>query len=88
MTTVDPNTIRFAIGVLLLAYSLYSLIRPAFKPSKASFPADLGVGVVNGLIGGLTGLGGVAVTVWCQLRGGQKDELRASFSRCCSRPLS
>lgn len=79
VTTVDPGTIRFGIGVLLLAYSLYSLIRPAFKPPKASLLADLGVGVINGLIGGLTGLGGVAVTVWCQLRGGKKDELRAIF---------
>jgi uncharacterized membrane protein YfcA len=79
VTTVDPGTIRFGIGVLLLAYSLYSLLRPAFKLPKASFPADLGVGVVNGLIGGLTGLGGVAVTVWCQARGGEKDKLRAIF---------
>ncbi|HEY8273550.1 MAG TPA: sulfite exporter TauE/SafE family protein [Pseudolabrys sp.] len=79
VTTVDPNAIRFGIGVLLLAYSLYSLIRPTFKPPKASFPADLGVGVINGLVSGLTGLGGVVVTVWCQLRGGKKDELRAVF---------
>jgi hypothetical protein len=79
VTTVDPKTIRFGIGVLLLAYSLYSLFRPALKSPKASLSADLGVGVVNGLIGGLTGLGGVAVTVWCQLRGGNKDELRAIF---------
>jgi uncharacterized protein len=79
VTTVDPGTIRLGIGVLLLAYSLYSLLRPAFKLPKASIPADLGVGVINGLIGGLTGLGGIAVTVWCQLRGGKKDELRAIF---------
>jgi uncharacterized membrane protein YfcA len=79
VTTVDPTTIRFGIGVLLLVYSLYSLIKPAFKPSKANLPADLGVGVINGLISGLTGLGGVAVTVWCQMRGGKKDELRAIF---------
>jgi uncharacterized membrane protein YfcA len=79
VTTVDPSTIRLGIGVLLLAYSLYSLIRPVFKAPKANFPADLSVGVINGLISGLTGLGGVAVTVWCQLRGGQKDELRAIF---------
>jgi len=79
VTTVDPAAIRFGIGVLLLAYSLYSLIRPAFKPSRANLPADFGVGIVNGLISGLTGLGGVAVTVWCQMRGGKKDELRAIF---------
>ena len=79
LTSVNPDTLRLAIGVLLLAYSLHSLIRPTFKPSKANFPANLGVGVINGLISGLTGLGGVAVTVWCQLRGGKKDELRAIF---------
>src|SRR6185312_9032455 len=79
VTTVDPDTIRLGIGVLLLAYSLYSLIRPAFKPPTPSFPADLGVGVINGLIGGLTGRGGVALTVRCQMRGGKKDELRAVF---------
>ena len=79
VTTVDPDKIRLGIGVLLLAYSLYSLARPTLNLSKANFPADLGVGVVNGLISGLTGLGGVAVTVWCQLRGGKKDELRAIF---------
>ena len=79
VTSVDPDTVRLTIGVLLLAYSLYSLIRPTFKPPRASFPVDLGVGVINGLISGLTGLGGVVVTVWCQLRGGKKDELRAVF---------
>ena len=79
VTTVDPKAIRSGIGALLLAYSLYSLFRPAFKPPKASLPTDLGVGVVNGLISGLTGLGGVAVTVWCQARGGEKDALRAIF---------
>ena len=42
-------------------------------------PRDFGVGVANGLIGGLTGLGGIAVTIWCQLRGGPKDAQRAIF---------
>jgi uncharacterized membrane protein YfcA len=79
VTTVDPNMIRLGIGVLLLTYSLYSLIRPVFKPPKPSFPADLGVGIINGLISGLTGLGGVAVTIWGQLRGGKKDVQRALF---------
>src|ERR1041384_7371555 len=77
--SVDPGTVRLTIGVLLLAYSLYSLRRPAIKAFKANFPADLGVGIANGLIGGLTGLGGIAVTVWCQLKGGQKDAQRAIF---------
>ena len=79
LTTVDPKTLSFAIGVLLVIYSLYSLARPAFKPVQGGTPTDFGVGIVNGLIGGLTGLGGIAVTLWCQLRGGSKDAQRAIF---------
>ena len=33
----------------------------------------------RGLLGGLTGLGGIAMTVWSQLRGGNKDAQRAIF---------
>jgi len=79
LTTVDPKTLRLTMGVLLVIYSLYSLVRPALKPVQGGIPADFGVGVANGLIGGLTGLGGIAVTVWCQLRGGPKDAQRAIF---------
>lgn len=79
LTTVDQKTLRLSIGVLLVIYSLYSLIRPALKQVRGGVPTDFGVGVANGLIGGLTGLGGIAVTVWCQLRGGPKDAQRAVF---------
>ena len=79
LTTVDQGTLRITMGILLVIYSLYGLIRPAFKPVEGGVPAELGVGVANGLIGGLTGLGGIAVTIWCQLRGGPKDAQRAIF---------
>jgi uncharacterized membrane protein YfcA len=79
LTSVDQNTLRLTIGVLLVLYSLYNLIRPAVKPVQGGVTADVGVGVANGLIGGLTGLGGIAVTIWCQLRGGPKDAQRAIF---------
>ena len=42
-------------------------------------PADVGVGFINGLIGGTTGLAGVFAPVWCQLRGGLRDRQRAVF---------
>jgi len=79
LTSLDPAKLRFSTGVLLLAFGLYSLIRPIRKPVQGSLLADLSVGVANGLIGGLTGLGGIAVTVWCQLLGGPKDAQRAIF---------
>ena len=40
---------------------------------------DIGIGIVNGLVGGLTGLGGVVSTISCQWRGWTKDLQRAVF---------
>lgn len=79
LTMVNQTAVRITMGVLLVIYSLYSLLRPAIGPVRGGTPAEFGVGVVNGLIGGLTGLGGIAVTIWCQLRGGPKDGQRAIF---------
>ncbi|MBX9845244.1 MAG: sulfite exporter TauE/SafE family protein [Xanthobacteraceae bacterium] len=79
LKTVDQNTLRLSIGILLVAFSLYSLIRPALKVVQGGVAREVGVGVANGLIGGLTGLGGIAVTVWSQVRGGAKDAQRAVF---------
>src|SRR5437762_3460885 len=58
---------------------VYGLFRPAVRLTKGGVSAELGVGVANGLIGGLTGLGGIAITIWCQLRGEPKDAQRAIF---------
>jgi uncharacterized protein len=79
LATVNQNTVRLGVGVLLLLYSAYSLARPAFKAPDGGVVTHLGVGAVNGLIGGLTGLGGIAMTIWGQLRGGSKDAQRALF---------
>src|SRR5262245_25524468 len=64
LKTADQATVRFSIGALLMIFSLYSLFRPTLKPVQGTVPRELGVGVANGLIGGLTGLGGIAVTIW------------------------
>jgi uncharacterized membrane protein YfcA len=79
LTIADQRSIRFGIGLLLIAFSLYSLFRPNLKPVGGGAAREIGVGITNGFIGGLTGLGGIAVTVWCQLRGGPKDAQRAIF---------
>jgi uncharacterized protein len=76
----DPHYLRLGIGVALVLFSLYGLLRPAIKPVKdASLPADLGVGFFNGVLGGATGLAGIIVVIWSQLRGWQKDQQRAVF---------
>src|SRR5262249_20406238 len=37
------------------------------------------VGFLNGILGGMTGLAGILVTIWSGLRGWPKDEQRAVF---------
>jgi uncharacterized protein len=75
----DPSHVRAGVGVLLVLYSLYGLARPALKPIAAGPVADAGVGFLNGVLGAMTGLAGILVTIWCGLRGWSKDEQRAVF---------
>jgi uncharacterized protein len=79
LTYTNPSYVRFGVGVLLVLYAIYGLARPAFKPMKIGTMADVGIGILNGLVGGLTGLGGVISTISCQLRGWSKDMQRAVF---------
>jgi uncharacterized protein len=79
LTYVNPAFLRTGLGALLVLYSSYSLAQPAFKPLKLGVPGDIMVGVINGLLGGLTGLTGIIVTIWCQLRGWPKDVQRTVF---------
>jgi uncharacterized membrane protein YfcA len=65
---------------VLILYSVYGLARPATKPIVAGgAPVDTGVGLLNGILGGATGLAGIIVTIWCGLRGWPKDVQRTVF---------
>jgi uncharacterized membrane protein YfcA len=76
---INPAYVRFGVGVLLVLYTIYSLTRPVFAPIRIGIGADVAIGLSNGLLGGLTGLGGVISTISCQLRGWPKDMQRAVF---------
>ena len=76
---INPAYVRFGVGVLLVLYTIYSLTRPVFAPIRIGAGADIAIGLSNGLLGGLTGLGGVISTISCQLRGWPKDVQRAVF---------
>jgi uncharacterized protein len=77
---VAPSHMRTAIGAVLVLYSLYAFLRPTTPPIKAGgAAADAGIGILNGLLGGATGLAGIIATIWCQMRGWPKDQQRAVF---------
>ena len=76
----SPASLRLAIGLVLIIFSLYSLIRPKLaSAAEAGRLTDGTVGVVNGALGGATGLAGIVLTVWCSLRGWSPPEQRAVF---------
>jgi uncharacterized protein len=71
---------RMAVGGLLIAFALYNWFRPdSTVAARAGAMADGAVGVVNGVVGGATGLAGIAAVVWCNLRGWPPAEQRAVF---------
>lgn len=80
LTWGDPGDVRVGVGVVLVLYSLFALSRPALGPLKVpGAGVDGVVGFLNGVLGGITGLAGILVTVWCGLRGWPKDVQRAVF---------
>src|SRR3977135_3782815 len=53
----NPAYVRAGIGVFLVFYSLYALLRPSLPPvTQGGAAADAAVGFANGVLGGITGL--------------------------------
>jgi uncharacterized protein len=68
-----------AIGGLLIAYAALRLLqRPCVVRSHSSL-ADAGVGFLGGITGGLAGFPGAAVTIWCGMRGWDKQRQRGVY---------
>ena len=75
-----PGNLRIGIGILLVVFSLWNFFRPSSASmSRAGSVADGAVGVINGVVGGATGLAGIAAVIWCSLRGWSPAEQRAVF---------
>src|SRR5437879_291660 len=80
LTWANPAHARMGVGAFLVLYSLYALLRPAVpKVETGGAVADAGIGFLNGVRGGITGLAGILVTIWCGLRGWPKDLQRTVF---------
>jgi uncharacterized membrane protein YfcA len=80
LASTNPAYIRVGVGGLLILYSVYALARPVVRPiTSGGAAADGLIGFLNGVLGGLTGLAGILVTIWCGLRGWPKDQQRTVF---------
>jgi len=76
---LDPVYLRTALGVILIAYSLFSLSRrrPAWRLSPAWGPL---AGFTTGLIGAALSAGGPPAIVYTTLTGWGKDDIKATLS--------
>jgi len=80
LTWSDPRGVKIAVGIFLVLYSVYAFFRPSLRlPTTDGAAIDAAVGFLNGTLGGLTGLAGILVTIWCGLRGWPKDVQRTIF---------
>src|SRR5205085_2863764 len=52
---ISPAALRLAVGVVLILFSLYSLVRPQLASVRAGKAADGTIGILNGIVGGQPG---------------------------------
>jgi uncharacterized membrane protein YfcA len=79
LVRTDPGKLKVAIGVFLILYGFYALVARRMPHGTAGRGAEIVVGFVSGIMGGLGGYNGVLPAVWTQLRGWSKEESRAFY---------
>lgn len=74
---VDAATFRLGLGILLCLYCPAMLaLRRLPHLSWAGPAADVVVGAIGGIMGGVCALNGPAPTLWCAIRGWDRDTAR------------
>ena len=77
---VDAGMFRLSVGILLSLYCPAMLLaRRLPRIHWGGRAADATAGLVGGVMGGIAGLSGPAPTLWCMLRGWDRDAQRAMF---------
>lgn len=85
LTVIDPRLFKQLVGVVLIVYATSMLVggnrlRRASKGRLAeSRLAEVCVGFVGGIMGGLAGMSGPAPTIWAALQGWSKERRRGVF---------
>ncbi|MAN76263.1 MAG: permease [Rhizobiales bacterium] len=77
LSVLDPQGFKLALGVFMIVYCPIMLFVPA--RFKIGYGGNCGNGIagwLGGIFGGLGGLSGPIPTLWCTLRGMDKDSQR------------
>jgi len=67
------------MGAFLVLYALYMLLRGRPAVYRGSAIIDAAAGALGGITGGVAGFPGAFVTIWCGMRGWDKNSQRAVY---------
>ena len=75
---IDPRLFKLGLGVFLVVYPAYVLLRTRqLESAWGGRTADGFIGFASGVLGGLTGLSGVLPVIWTDVRGWSKQARRS-----------
>jgi uncharacterized protein len=76
----DAAVLKIVLAVFLIVFGTYVLLAPKLATvTGGGRPADVSIGFLGGVLGGLGGYSGVLPTIWTQLRGWPKETARAVY---------
>jgi uncharacterized membrane protein YfcA len=76
----DAAMLKILLAVFLIVFGTYALLAPKLRTiTGGGRPADVSIGFLGGILGGLGGYSGVLPTIWTQLRGWPKEMARAVY---------
>jgi len=76
----DDASLKIVLAVFLIVFGTYAFLAPKLATvTGGGRPADVSIGFLGGVLGGLGGYSGVLPTIWTQLRGWPKETARAVY---------
>jgi uncharacterized membrane protein YfcA len=75
---VDAAVYGIGLGVFLFAYGMYAVLSREVVV-RGTVWGDATAGALSGLVGGLAGVSGTFVAIWCSMRGWDKLTQRAVY---------
>ena len=77
LARLSSHTYAFVLGTFLVVYGVYSLMKPITINLHGKPLADVFVGALGGITGGLAAFPGAFIAIWCSARGLPKETQRA-----------
>jgi uncharacterized membrane protein YfcA len=76
---IDAKLYAAVLGAMVTCYGGYVLLRRQTRTVRGSAWHDALAGALGGVIGGLSSVPGLVVTIWCSMRGWDKVRQRAVY---------